>query len=119
IASSSGNAGASLASYAARAGLDCCIIAAPDISAPWAEAIKLAGAELRLVESEERWPLMQRLVQQDGWFPITNFHPQPISSNPFGIEGYKTIAYEIVEQTVETPPTVIVVPTCRGDLLYG
>lgn len=119
IASSSGNAGASLASYAARAGIECCIIAGTDISASWADAIRLAGAELRLVESKERWTLMQTLVQKEGWFPITNFHPEPIGSNPFGIEGYKTIAYEIVEQAGSAPPTVVIVPTCRGDMLFG
>jgi threonine synthase len=119
IASSSGNAGASLAAYAARAGIQCCIIAAPDISPIWAEAITLAGAELRLVEGKERWPLMEKLVQNEGWFPVTNFHAQPVGSNPFGIEGYKTIAFEILEQAGAAPPTVVVVPTCRGDMLFG
>ncbi|MBS2001142.1 MAG: pyridoxal-phosphate dependent enzyme [Cyanobacteria bacterium SZAS LIN-5] len=119
IASSSGNAGASLAAYAARAGLECCIISAPDISESWATAIKLTGAHLRLVPSHERWPLMQRLVQEENWFPVTNFHAQPIASNPFGIEGYKTVAYEIALQSRDKTPTLILIPTCRGDLLFG
>lgn len=118
IASSSGNAGASLASYAARAGVSCRIIAGEDISSAWASAIKATGAELQLVESEQRWPLMQKLVQQDQWFPVTNFWKTPVGSNPFGLEGYKTIAHEIVEQ-LRTPPTVVIVPTCRGDMLFG
>jgi threonine synthase len=119
IASSSGNAGASLSAYAARAGVECCIIASTDINPQWANAIKLTGAQLRLVESDQRWPLMQKMVQQEEWFPVTNFWPTPIGSNPFGIEGYKTIAYEIVQQLSESPPSIVIVPTCRGDLLFG
>jgi len=119
VASSSGNAGASLAAYAACAGIDCCIIASTDISPIWAEAIRVTGADLRLVEGKERWPLVQKLVQNEGWFPVTNFHAQPVGSNPFGIEGYKTISYEILEQSGLAPPSVVVVPTCRGDMLFG
>jgi threonine synthase len=119
VASSSGNAGASLASYAAQAGLQCCIIGDTDISSAWENAIRLAGAELKLVAGKERWPLMQRMVQEQGWFPVTNFHSPPVGSNPFGIEGYKTIAYEIIEQAQDAPPTCVVIPTCRGDMLYG
>ena len=46
VAASSGNAGASLAAYASAAGLSCKIIVAPEISPPWAQAIRMAGAEL-------------------------------------------------------------------------
>lgn len=119
VASSSGNAGASLASYAARAGLQCCIIADHDISAPWADAIQLTGAHLLKVNSEQRWPLMQKMVQKEGWFPVTNFWPVPVGSNPFGIDGYKTMAHEVAERQRAAPPTVVVVPTCRGDMLFG
>jgi threonine synthase len=119
LASSSGNAGASLASYAARAGLKCCIIVGKDISRAWEDAIRLSGAEVQRHDSHERWPQMQEMVQKDGWFPVTNFWPTPIGSNPFGIEGYKTIAYEIVEQHKGAPPTIVIIPTCRGDVLYG
>lgn len=72
VASSSGNAGASLASYAAAAGLECCILAGHDISAPWAEAIQLAGAGLLQVDSHERWPLIQKMAQAENWFAVSN-----------------------------------------------
>lgn len=42
----------------------------------------------------------------------------PIGSNPFGVEGYKTIAYELWRQLGETPD-VVVVPTAHGDGLAG
>ncbi len=119
VSSSSGNAGASLASYAARAGIKCCIIAAPDISAQWAAAINQTGADLVIVDGARRWPLVQEMTQRDGWFPVTNFSAIPVGSNPFGIEGYKTIAHELVEQQQNAPPTMVIIPTCRGDVLLG
>src|SRR5262249_50682550 len=43
----------------------------------------------------------------------------PIGSNPFGIEGYKTIAYEIAEDLDWTAPDIVAVPRCYSDGLYG
>jgi threonine synthase len=43
----------------------------------------------------------------------------PIGSNPFGVEGYKTIAYEIAEDLDWTAPDVVAVPSCYSDGLFG
>ena len=43
----------------------------------------------------------------------------PVGSNPWGIEGYKTIAYEIAEDLGWTAPDVVVVPSAYSDGLYG
>ena len=43
----------------------------------------------------------------------------PVGSNPFGLEEYKTVAFELVEQCADEPPTAVLVPTARGDLLWG
>ncbi|MCB9423251.1 MAG: pyridoxal-phosphate dependent enzyme [Ardenticatenaceae bacterium] len=120
VATSSGNAGASLAAYAAAAGMRCVIIATTQISPIWAQAIKLTGAELVLTLTPlERWQVMQRMVEQEQWYPVTNYINPPVGSNPFGVQGYKTIAYEIMEQCNPTPPTMIIIPASRGDLLWG
>jgi threonine synthase len=120
VATSSGNAGASLAAYAAAVGLRCAIIATPQINPSWAQAIQLTGAELRLTPTPlERWQVMQRMVEQEQWYPVTNYINPPVGSNPFGVQGYKTIAYEIMEQCGPTPPTMILIPASRGDLLWG
>jgi threonine synthase len=120
VAASSGNAGASLAAYAAAAALDCKIISTPKISPSWAQAIEMAGAELLLTDTPEaRWPLMRAKVESEGWYPVTNFLDPPVGSNPFGLEGYKTVAFELVEQCARAQPTTILVPTARGDLLWG
>jgi threonine synthase len=120
VATSSGNAGASLAAYAGAAGLRCTIISTRDISDIWAQAIEMTGAELVLTEtSKGRWRIMRRMVEEEGWYPVVNYLDPPVGSNPFGVQGYKTVAYEIVEQCGGAWPTVIVVPTSRGDLLWG
>jgi threonine synthase len=120
VAASSGNAGASLAAYAAAAGLRCAIISTKEINPVWARAIQITGAELILTDtSMARWQLMRQMVEEEGWYPVTNYIDPPVGSNPFGVQGYKTVAYEILEQCGETPPTTILVPTARGDLLWG
>jgi threonine synthase len=120
VAASSGNAGASLAAYAAAAGIACKIISTRKMNPIWRKAIELPGAELILVDTpQERWPVMQKMVEEENWYPVTNFVSPPVGSNAFGIQGYKTIAYEIYEEFGETTPTFILVPSCRADLLWG
>jgi threonine synthase len=45
-------------------------------------------------------------------------HPRPYA-NPFGLEGYKTIAYEIWHQLNGRLPDWVLVPTGGGDSLAG
>lgn len=120
IAASSGNAGASLAAYAAAGGLGCVIVSMSSISPMWEAAIEFHGAQLHTRQGQDdRWKYMQQMVNEKGMYPVTNFLKPPVSSNPFGIEGYKTIAYELVEELGNLAPLVILIPTCRGDLLAG
>ncbi|MBS1998137.1 MAG: pyridoxal-phosphate dependent enzyme [Cyanobacteria bacterium SZAS LIN-2] len=120
VAASSGNAGASLAAYASAAGLRSVIVCSEDIAPAWAGAISAHGGELhKLKSADERWPHMRKLVEEDGFYPVTNFLSPPVGSNPFGIEGYKTIAYEIFEDLEHEMPTAIVIPNCRGDVMAG
>ena len=120
VAASSGNAGASLAAYAAAAGVACKIIATPEISPSWTQAIRMAGADLILAETPQaRWQILREKVESEGWYPVTNYLDPPVGSNPFGLQGYKTVAYEILEQCAGDPPAAILVPTARGDLLWG
>ena len=119
-AASSGNAGASLAAYAAAGGLACAIVTTPKISRPWRRAIELAGAELHFVEDPlDRWRLIRAKSKSDGWFSATNICQPPTGSEPFGVEGYKTLAYELAEDPQTAGADTILVPTARGDLLWG
>lgn len=120
VAASSGNGGASLALYAAAAGLRCAIVATPALSPIYRSAIELTGAELIIApESLERWRSLARMVKDEGWFPATNYLNPPVGSNPFGLDGLKTIAFELFEELGPRLADAIVVPTSRGDLIWG
>lgn len=120
VAASSGNAGASLAAYAASAGLDCVIVTTPKISSSWRRAIEMYGAELIATETPmERWQIVAQNVRAGKWYPATNYVAPPVGSNPFGVDGYRAIALELFVQSGDQQPTDLVVPTSRADVLWG
>ena len=115
---SSGNHGAAAAAYAARAGLPCVVITSPNAQPAFRHFLAALGCDVVVVASEQRWPVLNRIVAETGFMPasnVTRFH----TGNPFGPEGYKTIAYEIFAALGETLPATVVVPTGYGELLYG
>ncbi|HEX6024409.1 MAG TPA: pyridoxal-phosphate dependent enzyme, partial [Solirubrobacter sp.] len=69
--------------------------------------------------AEARWRLMRQGVERLGWYPTSGFVMPPVGSNPWGVEGYKTIAYEIAEDLGWTAPEVVVVPSAYSDGLAG
>tara|TARA_Y100000588_G_scaffold232913_1_gene246580 strand:- start:47 stop:778 length:732 start_codon:yes stop_codon:yes gene_type:complete len=74
---------------------------------------------LTLPNPEDRWAILSQGVQTYGWFPTSPFFGPTVGSNPIGIEGYKTLAYEIAEQSDWNVPDWCVLPVCYGDALYG
>jgi threonine synthase len=54
-----------------------------------------------------------------GWYPGSPFVGPVVGSSPYGMEGYKTIAFEIAEAFDWQPPDWCVLPVCYGDALYG
>jgi threonine synthase len=120
VAASSGNAGVSLAAYAANAGLDCVIVTTPDMNANWRHAIEMLGATLLAAETpEQRWLAVAKRVRAGDWYPATNYLVPAVGSNPFGVDGYRSIALELFLQLEGRLPSDIVVPTSRADLLWG
>jgi len=118
--SSTGNAGAAVAAYAARAGLDCIVFTAGVSSGPMISQMLAFGATVVSVPSKaDRWTLISEGVDRFGWFPTSPFFGPPVGSNPFGIEGYKSLAYEICEDLDWKVPDWIVMPVCYGDAMYG
>jgi len=67
---------------------------------------------------EDRWALMAEGIRRYGWYPIGTYTIPP-TGNPYGVEGYKTLGFEIVEQMDWTGPDYVIVPTAFAEGLYG
>lgn len=116
---STGNHGAAAAAYAARAGMRCVVLTLESVPATMKTLMQSYGADVvALQEPRDRWALLAQGVQERGWTPLSGFVDPPAGSNPFGIDGYKTIAYEIVRD-LGRAPTHVVAPVAYGDGLAG
>lgn len=88
-------------------------------------AIEATGAEMIIVDEADdiaangRWGYMRKMVEEYDWYPATNYILPAVGSNCFGVQGYKTIDYEIYEEFGDNLPEYIFVPVSRGDLLWG
>ncbi|GAA0801800.1 threonine synthase [Spirilliplanes yamanashiensis] len=119
VVASTGNHGAAVAAYAARAGLRCVVLTLASVPATMKTLMQSYGADVVALERPpDRWSLMRDLVAARGWMAMSGFAYPPAGSNPYGVDGYKTIAYELVEQ-LPRPPDVVVVPVAYGDGLAG
>ncbi len=118
VSSSSGNAGAAAAAYAARAGLPCVVFTFAEAAAPLVAQMRALGARVVFTERKsDRLHLVQECVRRLGWFATSPFTDPVTGSNPFGSEGYKTLAYEIAEAMEWDVPDWCVLPVCYGDAL--
>ncbi|HJU16258.1 MAG TPA: pyridoxal-phosphate dependent enzyme [Stellaceae bacterium] len=110
---SSGNAGASLATYAAAAGLSCRIYV--PAAAPRGKLVQIAasGAELRRVPGPRQNASAAALAAiEESFYASHNWQP-------FFIEGTKTLAYELWEQCGFRAPDTVLVPTGYGSNILG
>lgn len=114
---SSGNAAVSLAAYAAAAGLPCRVIVTTTLTDAFRRILERMGALLDVVPTSlARWERLGVLAAE-GWFPVTNYALPSSGSNPFGNQGYRTVAFELWQQAGELD--AVLVPTARGDLIWG
>lgn len=112
VLSSSGNAGASAAAYAARAGLPLTVLVPRTAPPSKLRQIVLAGARLVTVDgaTHDCCRLAKQAAERMGWVNLTTtFH------NPYGVDGYATIAYELAALA----PDVLLLPISSGPLLAG
>ena len=106
VCASTGNTAASLAAYAARAGIQCAIL----LPFGQVSAAKLAQSMdygAAICEIDGNFDDCMRLIQELAGEPsiyVAN------SINPFRIEGQKTVAFEILEQLDWRVPDHVVVP---------
>lgn len=118
--SSTGNHGAATAAYASKAGLESVIFTLESVPKTMKTLMQVYGANVVALEtSDARWELMGKCVEEFGWYPAGGYVSPPVGSNFYGIEGYKTIAYEICEEFGWSTPDVVVVPTAYADGLLG
>jgi threonine synthase len=116
VTSSSGNAGASLAAYAARAGVPAWVLVPERTPSQNVGQIALHGARVVKVRGDvgEVFNLGLEIARAFAW---TNVSTTFLS--PFPTEGNKTVAYELARQRAWTSPEWILVPVGAGPLPYG
>jgi threonine synthase len=117
--SSSGNHGISAVAYAARAGIGCVIFVLDSAPLVARTVIQAYGGIVVATDMFGRWQLMEEGVRRYGWYPLGGWTPTAYTGNPYGAEGYKSIAYELCQQLDWQAPDVVIVPTAGAEVLYG
>lgn len=113
VEDSSGNAGASFAAYAAKAGVHARVFVPEYADGPKSQQIAAYGAELVRVPGS-RSAAAGAVLEEVRAGKAYASH----AYLPFGLAGYATIAYELYESLQEAPGTVVV-PVGHGGLLLG
>ncbi|GFJ82945.1 hypothetical protein Phou_071250 [Phytohabitans houttuyneae] len=103
----------------ARAGLPCVMFTTQRFPLAMKTQMAVYGTYLLAAPTvQDRWSLMETGVDKLGWFPVTVFGYPFFGSNCYGIEGYKTIGYEIIDQ-LDAVPDHVVFPVGAGDAFSG
>ena len=113
IEDSSGNAGASIAAYAAVAGIKANIYVPESTSAGKAAQISMYGANLIKV------PGSRADTADAAWTAAAHTFYGSHNWSPYFLAGLKTAAYEIAEQSDWDPPEWVITPAGGGGLLVG
>ena len=115
VEDSSGNAGAAIATYAARAGVDCRVFVPDDVKASKRDALERVGAEVVAVEGDREAvtdACLDAVRAGEGWYASHAW-------NPAFFEGTATMAYEIAYQRGWSVPDAVVLPVGHGTMLLG
>jgi len=113
VEDSSGNAGAAIAAYGARAGIACDIYVPASTSTAQLAQIESTGAKLvRVPGSREDTAKAALAAAAESYYASHSW-------NPFFLAGTKTFAYEVCEQLGWQSPDVVLIPTGNGTLLLG
>ncbi len=115
VEDSSGNAAASLAGYAAFAGLRATIFVPAHASPMKLAQIKVYGAELKKIEGvrEKAAEAAQAAAVNGDAYYASHYY------NPFFVAGLQTTAWEIWEQLGERAPDTIILPAGHGTNMAG
>lgn len=115
VEDSSGNAGASVAAYAARAGMDATIFV--PAAAPAAKRAQIArvGATVVPIEGSRAAVTGAALAE----VARTGSYYAGHNANPYFVAGMATFAYELIEELGAALPRHLVIPTGGGSLCVG
>lgn len=111
---STGNMGISTAAYGARSGIRTHVLVKDDISREKLLGVGIFGSNVIKVSGDygELGRLSFEIGKRQGIYFMNG-------ADPFRIEGYKVIGFEILEQLKDRHPTHIIVPTSSGAHLVG
>ena len=110
---SSGNGGASIAAYAAAAGMAAMIMAPQSTSPAKTVQMRAHGATVELVPGSRQDTADEAVRRSESVFYAShNWHP-------FFLQGTKTLAYELWEDLDFTAPDNVIVPCGAGSNVLG
>jgi threonine synthase len=110
-----GNAGAAMAAYARRAGMEVFVFCPEDTPETNLREIAMQGAKVWRVNGliTDCGKIVKEGVEATGWFDLSTL------KEPYRIEGKKTMGLELAEQFEWELPDVIFYPTGGGTGLIG
>jgi threonine synthase len=112
---STGNAAASVAAYAAAAGIKSVVMVPAGTAASKIVQARAYGAAVVVIDGDFDYDvakLYKAAVQEFGWYDC-------LSSNPYRDEGKKSYAYEMADQLDGRIPDWVIHPTAGGTGLYA
>lgn len=110
--SSTGNHGVSAAAYAAAAGMRSLILYPPETPVAFLHLTGMYGGQAAVTGWQARTAMLEDAVARHGLYRVDG-------RNPFGVEGYKTIAWELVRDLGGQAPDAVAVPVGSGRLIAG
>jgi len=115
MADSSGNAGTSVAAYAARAGIACDVYVPESTSAGKVAQLRAYGATVHRIPGtrEATAHAAARAADHPGVFYASHVY------HPFFLHGTKTYVFELWEQLEGRLPETLVLPVGNGTLVLG
>jgi threonine synthase len=112
---STGNAAASVAAYAAAAGMRSVVMVPVGTAPSKIIQARAYGATVAVIDGDfdnEVAKLYKAAIQEFGWYDC-------LSSNPYRDEGKKSYAYEMVDQLNGEVPDWVIHPTAGGTGIYA
>lgn len=108
VCASTGNLGASLSAYAAKAGVECVVYVPMKVDLGKLYQMMAYGADVKFADSIEE--ACVKASRQPGYLVTL--------ADPFLLEGLKTTMWEVCDQLEWEPPDVVVMPMGSGGHVY-